>query len=236
MTQRCSQRTSHGMTLIEVMVALALLSLLSVGLITAFRLGGRTWHQITAVATSDRDVVTAQRFLRHILESTHPFRQPPGSRVTTFGLEGSARDLRVTAPMPQASGLGGNYRYELTEESGDRGLRRLRVRWWLDRNGSLIIPNTSVTGDPHEEILLDGVDSIAWSYLRATEHDNPSVPITERWQSSWTGNLKPPALVRLQVSFPSGDRRRWPELIVDPRVTDDSDCQFDVVSQACREN
>jgi len=234
--QRLAAGTNRGMTLIEVMVALALLSLLSIGIITAFRVGGRAWQQITAVATSDRDVVSAQRFLRHILESTYPFRQPPDSRVPSFGLEGSATHLWVTAPMPESSGLGGNYRYELVEESGDRGLRRLRVRWWLDRNGSVTVADTSVTGDAHEEVLLDGAASIAWSYQRVVDHDSLGVPGAERWQSSWTGSQKPPALVRLQVTFPAGDRRRWPELIVDPRITDDSACQFDVVSQACREN
>lgn len=236
MNPRYRARASLGMTLIEVMVALALLSLLSLGVLTAFRLGERSWHQISAVATSDRDVVSAQRFLRQILESSHPFRQPSESRIATFGLEGSATHLWVTAPMPQASGLGGHYRYELIEETGDRGLKRLRVRWWLDRNGSLALANTSVTGDPHEEVLLDAVESIAWSYLPPADPNSLDVPMGERWRSSWTGSLKPPALVRLQVSFPSGDRRRWPDLIVDPHVTDDSDCQFDVVSQACREN
>jgi general secretion pathway protein J len=224
-------RLSRGMTLIEVMVALALLALLSLGIVTSFRLGGRSYRQVTASVVSDREVLRAQRFLRQIIESSYPFRQPAGARDIAFGLEGTATELQLTAPMPQASGGSGNYRYELLEEEGERGLKRLLVRWSLDRHGSLASTSTMTAGPTHDEVLLDGIESLDWAYLA------PADALTEaRWSASWTGNPKPPALVRLRMRFPSGDRRRWPELIIGPRVTDDSSCRFDAVSQSCRES
>lgn len=223
------------MTLVEVMVALVLLSLLSIGVVTSFRLGERAYHQVTTVVSVDQDVVSTQRFLRQIIESTYPFRQPEGSRTTAFGLEGTATALTVTAPMPLNNGSRGNYRYELLVRPDVRGLNTLLVRWTLDRNGTLVTSSLNSAGEVHEEILLEGIESLEWSYLGAGSSGNIASTDVRSWTSSWSGNRAPPALVRLRVTFPAGDRRRWPELMIDPRLTDDASCQFDVVAQACRE-
>ncbi len=227
-------RVQRGMTLIEVMVALALLSLLSVGIVTAFRLGEHTYRQITEAVTADQEVMGTQRFVRQIIESAHPFQQLEGERTAVFGLEGTSNQLALTAPMPQSSGAGGNYRYELIEVTGDHGLKRLTVRWTLDRHGSQGIAPVFTIGAPQEEVLLEGVESVEWGYQGFAEAHESSVTMESRWSTSWTGP-KPPALVRLRVNFPAGSRRHWPELIISPFATDDPECQFDVVSQTCRE-
>jgi general secretion pathway protein J len=223
------------MTLIEVMVALVLLSLLSIGIVTSFRLGERTYRQVTAVEAADQDVVIAQHFLRRILESTYPFRQPPGSRVTAFGLEGTATELMVTAPMTEGNGGRGDYRYNLVVQTDGRGSKSLLVRWVLDRNGTLALSSSTSGGESHEEVVLAGIESLEWAYLGSASSASGALIDQRRWSPGWSGSKHPPALVRLRVTFPAGDRRRWPELLVDPRVTDDSGCEFDMVSQSCRE-
>ena len=235
MSRHGTRRQNLGMTLIEVMVALALLSLLSIGIVTSFRLGERTYRQVTAVETSDQDVMIAQHFLRHILESTYPFRQPPGSRVTAFGLEGSATELVVTAPMPEGSGGRGDYRYDLVVQTDAQGSKSLLVRWALDRNGTLALSSSNSGGESHEETVLAGIESLEWGYLTSEGSTSTAFIDSRRWSPSWSGNRNPPALVRLRVTFPDGDRRRWPELLIDPRITDDSGCEFDMVSQTCRQ-
>jgi general secretion pathway protein J len=235
MTSVRKRRASLGMTLIEVMVALVLLSLLSMGIVTSFRLGERTYRQVIATELADQDVVTAQNFLRHILESTYPFRQPSGSRVIAFGLEGSATELLVTAPAPESSGARGHYRYDLLVQSDSQGSKSLRVRWVLDRNGTLALSSSSSGGESHEETLLAGIESLEWAYLGPEGSTVTQFAAPSRWFSTWNGNKNPPLLVRLKVTFPAGDRRHWPELLIDTRVTDDSGCEFDMVSQSCRE-
>jgi len=222
------------MTLIEVLVALVLLALLSTGLVMSFRVGERAYHQVTAADIADQDVVSAQQFLRQVLESPDPFRQPAGSRVTAFGLEGSATELAVTAPMPHGSGARGNYRYELLVRTDGQGSKSLLVRWTLDRNGTLALSRFNTGGPAHEEILLAGIRSLAWSYLETERLANGTLSGEQRWYSSWSGDKNPPDLVKLLVTFPDGDHRHWPELLIDPRVTDDSACEFDMVSQSCR--
>lgn len=236
MTVSTRHRTDRGMTLVEVMVSLALLALLSAGIVTSFRLGERGYRQLTRTVTADRDLVTTQTFLRQVLESAYPFRPAPNARGAAFGLEGNETSLAVTAPMPRGEGGSGYYRYAFVVETTSGESKNLVVHWSLDRNGDPATANTLIDGASHSEILIEGVQSIEWGYLEPAQSQGGASALGEpRWRSSWTESRKLPALVRLRVTFAPNDARHWPELFVAPRVTDDANCQFDVVSQACRE-
>ncbi len=236
MTQRrqAYRTVARGMTLIEMTVALVLLSLLSAGILTSFRIGERTWHQLSAATANDRELLTAQRFLRQVIESAYPFQPSREARFPTFGLEGTDTELAVTAPMPQGAGSGGHYRYVLAVEESARGSKSLVVRWSLDRNGASTDLQQPAAADAHHEVLIEGLQSLEWAYLDPV--DLGSDDSVRRWRTQWKEHRNLPAVVRLRVSFAPADTRRWPELIIAPRITDDARCQFDVVSQSCRES
>jgi len=81
-------------------------------------------------------------------------------------------------------------------------------------------------------LILTGVQSLSISYLELVELANGQ--IETNWTDSWVEKPAPPALVRIRLRFGVGDKRRWPELIVAPRISTDANCVFDVVSQMCR--
>lgn len=222
---------SRGMTLIEALVALALIALLSIGLFTAFRLGSRTYREVTRADSGSWHVLAAQRFLRHILSSAYPFEPAAGSPAR--GINGSSDRLEVTGPMPAAGGSMGHYRYVLALRATPNGLYDLIVSSGLDRNGQAS-PLVDTQDEASNEVLLKDIKGIQWAYLGPSEGEASEVATQSRWLDSWN-RLKLPLLVRLRVAFPSGDGRVWPELIVHPRITDDAQCEFDGVSQTCRE-
>lgn len=225
---------SQGMTLIEVMVTLTLLGLLSVGLVTTFHLGESTYRQLTRAAWGEHEVVIAQRFLRQILQSAYPFRQRASAREPTFGLEGTSSVLTVTAPMPRGHGAKGNYRYQFLLASVSTGTRNLILRWCLDRNGA-IAAGSAGSADDREEVLVSDVETVEWSYLDSPPRSPGLVDVEPEWRSTWLESRKLPAAIRLRITFGAGDHRVWPDLVVVPRVTEDANCEFDVVAQACRE-
>jgi len=219
------------MTLIEALVALALIALLSIGLFSAFRLGSRTYREVARADSGSWHVLAAQRFLRHVLSSAYPFEPAAGSPAR--GINGSSDRLEVTGPMPAAGGSMGYYRYVLALRATPNGLYDLVVSSGLDRNGQAS-PVANTHGEASNEVLLKDIEGIQWAYLAPPEADASDLPTQSRWLDSWN-RLKPPLLVRLRVAFPPEDGRVWPELIVHPRITDDAQCEFDGVSQTCRE-
>lgn len=226
-----SRPREHGMSLIEALVALLLLSLLSTGILLTFRIAQRTYEQLTRAERAHAEVTTAQRLLRRLIESSYPFEPQAGAVRAEFGLEGSAERLRLTAHMPAAHGGAGHYRYELALVRSESARYNLIVRSWLDRRGIEEWGGSSgPAGAAAEEVLLSDIERLEWAYLERTDDGAPR----PQWRSAWTSTVSAPALVRLRVAFAPEDPRRWPELLVAPRITDDANCEFDVIAQRCR--
>lgn len=220
-------RRVRGFTLIEMMVALALVSLMSLAMFQAYRFSQRALVQTTLVDEAAHDIAGAQRFLRRALEQTYPFEpaaNAPGQQQM-HGLMGAGSHLAVTAPALAAEGSAGLYRFDIALD-GKPG--ELTVHWAQDRNG---LPGVNEQSR-RQEVLLSGVQTFSVSYLELVELGNGQ--IEPLWRDSWVDQVAPPALVRIKVTFAPGDRRRWPELIVAPRISADANCVFDVVSQTCR--
>lgn len=217
------RRPHGGMTLIEVLVALAVLSLLAAGMIGTFRLGQRTFDRVTRMDRTHDDVGLVQQFLRNTLESAYPFEPEPGKRAEATGIEGTSTRLLVTAPGNAAGIDSGNRRFILDVTYERDGSRSLTLSSEVDRNGAQDIESRQW----RSEVLIPRIAGVEWSYLDAEGRNN--------WLAHWN-ERRAPALVRLRVQFPAGDIRRWPELVVAPRVTDDANCVFDVVAQGCRES
>jgi len=215
-------RDSKGMTLIEVLVALSVLSLLAVGMVATFRIGHRTYDRVLKADRTYWDVLVAQRFLRDALESAYPF-EPGAGTSRARGLDGTAERLQLTAPGRLADSATGFRRLSFVLVRRMDGLEDLVTHSQLDRNGAS--DSETAAAAAGAEVLVSGVKTIEWGYFDA----QGSV-----WRSTWSAR-RPPSLVRLRVEFPPGDSRRWPNLIVAPRITDDANCSFDVVAQACRE-
>jgi general secretion pathway protein J len=216
----------QGFTLIEMLVALALVSLMSIAMLQAYRFSQRTLAQTTRVDAGVREVAIAQRVLRRLIEQGYPFEvaEGGGSGRAPHGLMGNEDRFALTAPGAAHLGGAGHYRFALSLKD-DGGLE---VGWGLDRNGANE-PAEAISG--HEEIL-DRVKSVSIAYLELVERGNGQIELN--WRETWIDKAALPALVRIRVAFDENDRRQWPELIVAPRISADANCVFDVVSQMCR--
>jgi general secretion pathway protein J len=218
---------ARGFTLIEMLVALALVAMMSVAMLQAYRFSQRTLMQTTREDSAGRDIANAQRLLRRIVEQAYPF-ETAGSHSPvhqTYGLVGDGNSMSLTAPASAHMGGIGFYRYTV-------GLTRsgaLKVAWLVDRNGE---PSQLGADTSQDEDILEGVQSMSVAYLELIERSDGQVE--SNWRNDWMDRADLPALVRVRLGFAVGDRRRWPDLIVAPRISADANCVFDVVSQMCR--
>ena len=62
-------------------------------------------------------------------------------------------------------------------------------------------------------VLMDGIAGGRIDYFGAIRPQDP-----EEWQDRWEDMPGLPLLVRMTVTFPDGDSRIWPELVVAPIV------------------
>ena len=115
--------TDQGFTLLELLVAIALLSLLVVVLFSGLRFGARVWDGGAASSERIADVRLTQEFLRRQIEQS--WQSTIGAVDGDIGGEASARfegfpdRVSFVAPWPSRQASARLYRHELYLADGD---------------------------------------------------------------------------------------------------------------------
>ena len=80
-----SPNPQGGMTLIEVLIAVALMAMLSVGLFTSLQIGATSWSTTHDALMLDRRIASANALLRSLLVSIVPLdaKTPPSSELSS---------------------------------------------------------------------------------------------------------------------------------------------------------
>ena len=209
----CRRTAERGFTLLELLVAITLLGLLMAALFGGLRLGARVWESAEARLDASARVQVVQEFLRQRLAAALPLEVmmlAEDGRLG-FAFRGTAEELRFAGPLPEHLGAG-IYLMQLTlAEGGAEGERRdLVLRWQpLDPAGD----SPERPPEPDERVLVEGVEALELAYFGALDPREPA-----DWWPEWTEQDAFPGLVRVQLRFAPGDRRHWPELIVQPMV------------------
>lgn len=223
---RLSRRAaSRGFTLVELVVAVALLGLIAALLFDGLRFGLRAWRSTTQVAANVADIAAAQQFMRSRLEVLYPFEATPSAHRRAYPVDGDSARLAFSAPLPIAASAPGLHRFTLAQRKSDESKFDLVVSWRRDWNGAADPLDVRPAA---EEVLLERIRALDIDYLE--RHASGE----RRWVDRWQDRATVPELIRIRVAFPDDDRREWPELLVAPRLTADANCAFDVVSQRCR--
>ena len=200
-------RTVAGFTLVEVLVGLALTTLIATGLYSALfgvaRAGSRSTAQDRA---NDEQRQIATR-LRELLENSIPFVEGDGERAVAL-FSGARDHLRFVGHLP-AHASGGGFQLIDLHANVERGRRRLELAF---REAWPEVPFTggaSATGWTAEPLLeIDSID-IAY-YGSRQDRARPD------WAREWPTGQRRPELVKIEVT-PAG-RDPWPPLIVPLRV------------------
>ncbi len=206
---------SAGFTLVETLASLAILAMLSLMLVLGAQFGRRTLTR--ADGGQGAAVEAAQTLLRSRLQRTFPYGHP-NSGFPTVDFNGAADRIQFYAPPPDSVGPDALQHYALSLTPGGD----LRLSMVSDLANDQAQPTRTIP-------LLSGVASVEFAYFGLATPD-----VQPRWRAVWRNQANLPRLVRVRVGFPPGDRRLWPDLIVAPAATLDSQCQIEVNTGQCR--
>ena len=211
-------RGEAGFSLVEMLVALVLLGLAALLMAQGFASGRRLWTDQERRVVAGEAVESAQSLVRDRIERLRPVTRMAGL-APYADLDGAPDRLEFLSIPPDAERPAPLRRYRLAlSDHGDLVL------------GSAARASTDQAGEPYaDQALVKGTQSLDIDYFGpARPGDAPG------WQRDWTRRASPPQLVRIRVTFPAGDRRTWPELIVAPAASLDTLCAVDPATGGCR--
>jgi len=187
-----------GFTLVEVMVALSILSLVLLATVTGLRTLGNTQAAIERKIDRVDEVRTVSEFLRDLMESA-----VVGSGSGGLSLGGGLREaayysfgegsLEWKSIILFGEAYGGTHYVRVEDDEGNLVLR------WLDTGGDQ--PDKEDWAKAPSRILVRDLESLGISLRQEFTGD---------WSERWEGG-DPPALVRLQIKSAG---KFWPDLIL----------------------
>ncbi|MFZ5655062.1 MAG: prepilin-type N-terminal cleavage/methylation domain-containing protein [Pseudomonadota bacterium] len=191
-------RRAAGFTLVEVVVATALLAAILAGLVSALVTFARTGERIERHTLASDDVRLVYAFLEQSLgPASARVRSRPDDSAVVGWLQGTDAGLEWLGLMPARHGVGGLYHLRLAaERSGERA--RLML-YYLPYAGDDPPPDWSQAG---AHVLLDGLTRLAIAYRALDEPE---------WRAEWLDAEVLPARVRIDLAR---DGIPWPPLIV----------------------
>ena len=210
-----------GFTLVEVLVALALFSLLTTLLFSNVRLGLRAWQ--TGSVRNELLVRTAasQDLLRRLIGNAYPMLVGAAGTDPLVDFEGTKDAVSFLSDAPVVTGGAGRFHFKLFPEQ-----RQDQTDLVVSSAPELANPqDTSMTT---KSLLLADVEHVEFAYSVSSEKGETT------WSSTWGKRSHLPALVRVRVAFRSGDTRLWPDLLIAPRIAADVSCVYDPITKRCR--
>ena len=202
-------RHQHGFSLVEVLVALSLTSLLLTSLYSAFGAVARTNTTASKVQRGTQDQRLVSRALHALIANAVPLTEPRNDRAHVL-FEGDRSSVRFVTHLPAHAGGGGLYFAEIRAEGEFRGERlrpltlRFRAAW---PTVPFDVPSTETEWS--NEVLLEDVESVELEYFGSD--DDRRAP---SWRYSWQSRERLPKLVRIVVTA----NEPWPDLVVPLRA------------------
>ena len=187
-------RRPAGFSLMEVLAALALLSIVLLGVYSGISTAGRIVRSGDQAIERMDDVRSSQAYLRSELAQAlvMPFGETDDGDPIVF--TGAVNKLTFVAPMPgYLSRLGPQMQTVALVEDG-RDSYRLEVSlYMLPPDGS----EPKALGEP--QVLLRGIRKGAFAYRGMDDQNKPM-----DWQETWGDGRRTPSLVRIALDLDGG--------------------------------
>lgn len=182
-----------GFTLLELLVALVVFSILLAGLTQGTRSGLILFGRQQAMLAGTGQLAEVDRLLRDIIEEAEP-----GSQDDPRTLTGTPHGIALRSHVPAGiapSPLNRLCDLRLSVEGGN-----LVLSWLAHRHAIALTPRPP----PRQDILISGVSRMEMGYFAHGQ-----------WQASWTGDPLP-ELVRIRI-FPTDEHgAHWPDIVIAP--------------------
>lgn len=201
---------SGGFTLLELLVAIMILTLIMTASFGSVRIASRSWEVGQSRADANAEMRAVSDFLRRRFAQMLSFVWVDGNEER-IAFIGEQRHIRFIAPAPESSVGAGLFVYTITAEMED-GAERLVLSY------SPFDPGTGDFSEPYNSrrtILSGNLSNASFEYYGREMAD-----IELSWQQTWQRDAELfPSMIRIRTTT-DGSATGWPDLMFTLRVYD----------------
>jgi general secretion pathway protein J len=197
------RRSEAAFTLLELMVALLVLTLIVTSAFGAVRLGERSWQAGLARADASEELRMVSAFLRRQFSQILPLDWPAADNAKRIAFQGSREQVRFISPAPDRRGASGLLEFRLAVEAHADGVRLVLDHRLLDPGS----PEWGPIEDAERIVLAENLSHASLAYYGA-----PGADEEPAWHDEWpeeSDNF--PLLVQVKL-IDSASRHAWPDL------------------------
>ena len=193
------KRKLTGFTLIEVMLAMTLLSIMVVLLFSSLKIGAESWNKgESKIAQVNEKAVVYQFFKRH-LPSVQPLWDEFSGDKRQFSFQGERDKLQFVSVFPASSGRKGLQLFDVIFDKTDPGIVKVILKPFYPA-----IDNEEWQSE--EVILLENVETFELAYFAKEDNSKDGV-----WGDNWQEKDSLPELVKIKIELV--DKSYWPEMV-----------------------
>jgi general secretion pathway protein J len=201
---------SHGFTLLELLVAIMILTVIMTASFGSVRIATRSWEAGQSRANTNEEMRAVSGFLRRRFAQMSSFVWVDGDEER-IAFIGEQRHIRFIAPAPEYSVGPGFFVYAITAETED-GAERLVLSY------APFDPGTGDFSEPYNgrrTILTGNLANASFEYYGTAMADDEPF-----WQQAWRRDAELfPAVIRIRMTT-EGSATGWPDLVLTLRVND----------------
>ena len=205
---------AKGFTLIEVLIAMTLLSIMMVLLFTSLKICADSWGKGENKITDVNEIAVVYNFFQRDLSGAKPlWNDSTAEQQTeekTFSFQGKAQSLQFVSAFPASAGRPGLQLFSLNllEEDNDQVIKVTLTPF---------LPPSEGEEWPKEEVtLIKHVTGFTMAYFGSEDGVSEGT-----WTEEWLNKNVLPRLVKISINLDNGIY--WPEMIIDLKVTGTTD-------------
>jgi len=206
MTSRQTVKYGHslGYTLIEILIALTLFSVILMLVFSALHTSSKSWIASEQQIAANEDKRLILTFIKRQLSQVVPLLQINGKKNNVV-FKGEQDSLRFVSALPAHRGGGGLY------------LLTLRADEDLTLYYQIVTTNIDLATDLDNEkiksqVLIADIDKIEFSYFGSEDTDD-----TPTWYEQWENQKQLPDLISLRIRSKDSSEF-WPEVLIPIRT------------------
>jgi general secretion pathway protein J len=217
-------RSQRGFTLIELVVAMALLATMMLLLYSGLSFGIRSWDagDVNGRRTADRRI--GENFLRREIAELFPMRWKEPN-VVKFAFEGERDHMRFVSSRPAGLAQGGLSLVGLEVQDEGRGSRKRNL---VMRRA--MPDDEQKSFDPLDKaeptLMLAGVQSVSFEYFGSENDFTPP-----QWTDTWKPTNRIPEAIRLHIVAEEGP---LPDMSVRISLGEEAGCLENAFQRNCR--